>query len=356
MTAVAHRRKVPVLLMVSGGSDSMALLELAVKYTRGSATTSFRLDPAESERTRLLKMLGASLPPADCCELSVLHVNHMLRGRQADDDEAFVIAQCANLAVPCTTRRVDVAALAEQRKDGVEAVARQVRYRLADELLDAECACVGVEASEGVICTAHTLDDRIETFYMRSLVGTGPGGLGSIPRRRGRVRRPLLDATREELRGWLRARNPGAADYELWRDDPTNDDGSNFRSRVRHELMPVLRQLRPRFESALASTMDLISAEDEEISQLVDSIVYRNLSWDGRTARMPVDVIVRQPRFFIRRIVRAYLLVVRPEARLEAAQIERVADGLQQEGFTTEVSGGIRVRVAGGQLVASVEQ
>ena len=102
--------------------------------------------------------------------------------------------------------------------------------------------------------------------------------------------------------------------------------------------------------------MDLISAEDEEISQLVDSIVYRNLSWDGRTARMPVDVIVRQPRFFIRRIVRAYLLVVRPEARLEAAQIERVADGLQQEGFTTEVSGGIRVRVAGGQLVASVEQ
>ena len=342
--------------MVSGGSDSMALLELAVKYVRGSATTSFRLDPAQSERTRLLDMLGASLPPADCCELSVLHVNHMLRGAQADDDEAFVIASCGNLAVPCTTRRVDVAALAERSKDGMEAVARQLRYRLAGELLDAECARMGVAPGEGIVCTAHTLDDRIETFCMRALVGTGPGGLGSIPRRRGRVCRPLLDATREELRAWLRARNPGAADYELWRDDPTNDDGSNFRSRVRHELLPVMRRLRPGFESSLASTMDLIAVEDEEIVQTVDGIVYRNLSWDGKTARVPAGVIAAQPHYLARRIVRSCLLVVRPDARLEAAQIERVVEGLCREGFVTEVSGGIRVRVEGGQLVASVEQ
>lgn len=352
----SHRQKVPVLLMVSGGSDSTALLQLAAKYAHGSATVSFRLDPCDSERTRLLEMLAAALPPADCCELSVLHVNHLLRGAASDDDEAFVVAQCANLAVPCTVRRVDVAALAAESPDGMEAVARRVRYRLAGELLDAACAQMGVEPRQGIVCTAHTLDDRVETFLMRALVGTGPGGLGSIPRVRGRIRRPLLDATREELREWLRARHPGAQDYELWREDATNEDGSNFRSRVRAELVPAMRRLRPQFERSLSTTMDLIAEEDAEISQIVDSTVYRSLSWDGRTARLPVEVLSGRPRFLARRILRACLLVVEPAARLEAAQIERVLAGLSRDGFVTEVSGGIRVRVTGGQLVASVEQ
>jgi NADPH-dependent glutamate synthase beta subunit-like oxidoreductase len=127
--------------------------------------------------------------------------------------------------------------LAAGAPGGVEAVAREERYRLADAELDRICCELGVDAEQGVICTAHTLDDRIETFFMRTLVGTGPAGLRSIPRERGRIRRPLLDAGREELREWLRERHLGQPDSELWREDATNDDGSNFRSRVRHELL-----------------------------------------------------------------------------------------------------------------------
>lgn len=112
--------------------------------------------------------------------------------------------------------------------------------------LDRVCARVG--AKDGLICTAHTIDDRVETFFMRALVGTGPGGLASIPRVRGNLRRPLLDASREQLRDWLRKRHPGVPDTALWREDETNLTGDNFRSRVRRELIPVLRKLRPGFE------------------------------------------------------------------------------------------------------------
>lgn len=348
--------RVPVVLMVSGGSDSTALLELAVRHMRGSATTSFKLDPCASRTSRLPGLVSAALPASDSCELSVLHVNHMLRGTQADDDEAFVRGLCRSLAVPCHVQRVDVARLPRARELGIEAAARECRYRCAEDLLASEQIRLGVEPDAGTICTAHTLDDRVETFYMRSLVGTGPGGLGSIPRRRGHVVRPLLDASREELRDWLRSCHPGAADHELWHDDPTNDDGSNFRGRVRSELIPVLERLRPGFKKSLVKSMDLIAEEDASISQAVDSIVYRNLSWDGRRCSLPVEVLSKRPRYLARRILRSCLLVVDPGARLESVQIDRVLEGLSLPRFTTEVSGGIRVRVCDGVLTASIEQ
>lgn len=349
-------RKIPVLLMVSGGSDSTALLELAVRYVRGTGTVMFKLDEAQQAKDRLVRMLARSLVPAQRCDLHVLHVNHQLRGMDADDDEEFVVSQCRNLGVPCEVRRVDIAALAAKGRGGIEAVAREERYRLAGEVLDGICDSAGVDRSLGLVCTAHTLDDRVETFYMRSLVGTGPGGLGSIPRRRGRLRRPLLDATREELREYLRSCHPTEPDYALWREDATNDDGSNFRSRIRHELMPVLRDLRPGFEASLARTMDLIASEDAEVSRVVEANVRKNLVRAGGEFRFPTSALAELPRPYARRVIRRVLLEVNPDARLESAQIERVVRGLATPRFSTEVSGGIRIRIADGFLCCSRAQ
>jgi tRNA(Ile)-lysidine synthase len=348
--------RIPVLLMVSGGSDSTALLELAAKYLRGSATISFKLDESERLNSTLLGKMGEVLPPPERCAFYALHVNHMLRGTQADDDEAFVRAHCENYSIPCEVRRVDVAALAAKGGQGIEATAHELRYRLADEVLDSICERVGVPPEQGLICTAHTLDDRIETFFMRSLVGTGPGGLGSIARVQGRVRRPLLGVLREELRSWLRSRHAGCPDYELWRDDPTNEDGSNFRSRVRMQAMPVMRSLRPGFERSLERTMDLIASEDADLADQARSLLYRNLSWDGQIATLPVDVLESCSRSLARRLLRAALLVVAPSARLESAQIERVLSGYKRAGFVTEVSGGVRVTSDGKRLVMRVAQ
>lgn len=189
---------------------------------------------------------------------------------------------------------------------------------------------------------------------MRALVGTGPGGLASIPRERGAVRRPLLDATREQLRDWLRVHHPQCPDDELWREDASNFSGENFRSQVRTRLMPVLRELRPSFEQSLAQTMDLMADEDMALQQEADSLVYRSLVWDGDVASLPVSTLVGLSRPMARRVLRTCLLVVNPDARLEARQIDRVLDNLQTDGFATDVSGGLRVRTEG--LNIKIEQ
>ena len=329
--------KIPVLLMVSGGSDSTALLELVCAYVAGE------------EEDELLMTLAGSLSVPDRIAPFVLHVNHMLRGEDSDGDERFVRELCKKLDVPCEVQRVDIGALSQTRRGGMEAVAREERYRLASLALDRACARVG--AKDGLICTAHTIDDRVETFFMRALVGTGPGGLASIPRVRGNLRRPLLDASREQLRDWLRKRHSGVLDTALWREDETNLTGDNFRSCVRRELIPVLRELRPGFEGSLAQTMDLIADEDEALRCQADSIVYRTLTWDGETASMPAEALRSLDRSMARRVMRACLLVVNPDARLEAGQIDRVLDGMEDEGFTTETSGGLRVSTSDDALV-----
>ena len=340
---MGNEQKTPVLLMVSGGSDSEAMLELAYALVASEASQA----PDE-----LLAMMASALPDPRRIALAVLHVNHMLRGADADADEAFVARRCEELGVPCEARRVDVAAAARESGEGMEATARAVRYRLADEALGKLCQQMGVAPDAGIICTAHTLDDRIETFYMRSLVGTGPGGLGSIPRARGHIVRPLLDATREQLRDWLRAQHPGMPDESLWREDATNDDGSNFRSRVRGELVPVLRALRPGFEKSLARTMDLIASEDEELAAAAESVLYRNMAWDGETAQLPCEALRREIPTIARRTIRAMLLAVNPDARLESGQIEQVRKGCLSGKFALDVSGGIRVTSDGATLTA----
>ena len=318
-----------VLLMVPGGSDSTAMLELACAVRDESA-------PADDE---LASMMARMLSAFEKCQLRVLHVNHMLRGEDANADERFVLRRCEQLGVPCEVRRVDIPSLAAERKGGTEALAREERYRLAHQI-----------CPDGVICTAHTLDDRVETFYMRSLGGTGPGGFASIPRVRDQICRPLIDATREQLRDWLRARHPGIPDTELWREDATNDDGTNFRSQTRTRLIPILRELRPGFEKTLAQTMDLIAEEDEMLHQQAVSIVYRNLSWDEKDAELPIEALRELARPMARRVLRTALLVVNPDARLESAQINRILDNLTTAGYAPATSGGIRVLVCDDKL------
>ena len=322
-----------VLLMVSGGSDSMAMLELAALAASGDA-------PQGPVGAKLARMFAASLPQDSEPSFLVLHVNHLLRGKASDGDEEFVVRRCQELGVPFRVRRVDVAALAKRSGHGMEAVARGERYRLAAEVL-----ATATQSGDGFIFTAHTLDDRVETFLMRSLVGTGPGGLASIPRRRGNIVRPLLDATREELRTFLAEQHPAASSTtELWRDDATNDDGSNFRSQVRGELVPVMRKLKPGFEASLARTMDLIAEEDDARSQAAQGIVYRNLTYDDAGASLPLKALDGIDVPLKRRVIRQCLLVVNPDARLEAAQIQRVIDGIASgQPFAVDVDSSIRV-------------
>lgn len=247
----------PVLLMVSGGSDSTALAYIAAQLSQRGE----------------IGLLG------------MLHVNHKLRGAEADADEAFVRALAASLSIELTVVDVDVRAIAEAEHGNVEAVARRERYAAAHDELAELCLKQGCPVSEGRIFVAHTVDDRIENFYMRSIVGTGPGGFRSMRYLNGVVARPLLDCTREELRDYIAARaaeleEPAVAvDGALWCEDATNAHTDRFRAYVRHEVVPLAKARNAQLAETLARTMNLIGDEDDMLDRMADDLVDQHVVW-----------------------------------------------------------------------------
>ena len=188
-------------------------------------------------------------------QLTVCHVHHGLRGAEADRDEQFVRRLAEALGLPCAVRRVDAAALALESHTSVEEAGRAARYAFF-----AETAGEG-----GYIATAHTLDDSIETVLMNLVRGTGLHGLCGIPRTRGNIVRPLLDCTRAEVEEYL------AQLGQPYCTDSTNLSDDYTRNRIRHEIVPRLRELNPNFSGAIARLLPQLAAQWSLTEQLADS-------------------------------------------------------------------------------------
>lgn len=316
----------PVVLMVSGGADSTALLVLA-------ATSSLDIDDGRG-RARIARE-----------RLHVLHVNHGLRGLDAEEDEEFVRDLAARFGVPCTIRRADVAALAADAGDNVESAGRELRYAEANRLANELCAALGAPRASARIVTAHTADDRAETFFMNAIRGTGASGLSSIPRRRNRIVRPLLDRTHEELCDLLRMRGI------VWREDATNEDTRYLRAFVRHEVMPVVRARNPRVVASLATTCDILSDEDAYLTAL-SARTLRELCRHEAPGALVLDAarLAATEVALARRVVRQALLAVCPEARLEARHVAAVLGAVAAGEGAVTVPLGVSARVEHGLL------
>ena len=195
-----------VLLAVSGGADSIALM-----YAMHALKTENFFN----------------------AELLCAHINHQLRAAEADRDEEFVIAQAAKLNVAVTTRRSDVRGFARLHKLSIETAARRLRMEALIDIANAnDCSR---------IATAHQKNDNAETIIQRLSRGTGFRGLGGIwPERifadQIKFIRPLLCFTRDEVVRYLKQRNLN------WCRDHTNDDCTYRRNFIRHRLMPALQE------------------------------------------------------------------------------------------------------------------
>ena len=323
------------LLMVSGGSDSTALAYLAADLHDAGA-------------------FGA---------VAMLHVNHKLRGEDAEEDARFVEQLAEALHIPLFRCDIDVSAEAERTHENVEAVARRERYLAANEALRSLCLHEAYPLADGRILTAHTADDRIESFYMRSIVGTGPGGFRSMLYENGPVVRPLLDLGRDDLRAYLRARERAGktvacdAAGALWREDATNAHTDRFRAFVRHNIVPRAKEWNPQMTDVLVRSMNLIADEDDMLEDMAADIAESCVSWVAEDERWGIDLtegFVLLPAFggsarpLQRRVVRNLLeRMLGTEARIETASIEAVldgfADGKPQGGYVTNIQGDLAV-------------
>lgn len=328
----------PVVVMVSGGSDSTALAYLmADLFERG--------------------MVGR---PA------LLHVNHKLRGEHADADQDFARQLADVLNMPFFACEIDINAIVEETGGNVEAIARHERYLAAHEALESLCRHEAVPVSEGRIATAHTQDDRVENFYMRSIVGTGPGGFRSMLYRNGPVVRPLMDVSRQALRDYSCARQAAgracALDGEgnLWREDATNAHTDRFRAYVRHEMIPLARARNAQLLDTLCRSMNLIADEDDFLNELAHDAYEEHVEWIGDLTDaesavpdgcllLPSFGAVRTP--LRRRVVLAALrMFLGSEARIETASIEAVLKGFDDEG---KPIGGYVVNIQGDLAVSA---
>jgi tRNA(Ile)-lysidine synthase len=282
-----------VLVAVSGGSDSVALLMLL----RALAETG---------------ALGIA---------GVAHLNHGLRSA-AGEDEEFCRTLADAAGVPFRSERVDVRSLAAARGVSIEDAGRQARYaffeRGAHEL--------GAEA----IATGHTRDDQAETFLLRLIRGAGPRGLAGIHPRAGRVIRPLLGCGRDELREYL------ASIGQPFREDESNRDVSIPRNRVRHELVPLLRE---RFSPAIVDVLAreaTIARQDEERlhAEAIDLARLIVLSSEtGASVEVEVDVEALRslPKALAVRVARLALERLAPDRFVGFDHIDRLLDMLESE-------------------------
>ena len=294
----------PVILMVSGGADSMALLHMA-------ATEPLDLGD------------GAGLVRVAKERLHVLHVNHLLRGADADADQHFVQETCDSLGIHCTVLRVDVAKLAQERDGNVEEIGRRVRYDAARELAQKLCVEQGVSRQKAKILTAHTADDRAETFMMNVMRGSGMSGLASIPRHRGLIYRPLLDYTHDQLKDWLKARGL------YWHEDATNTDTHYLRAYMRHNVLPLLKARNPLLVQTLCKIADLMTDEDDYLETKAARKL-RQITLRKSESSLVLDALKLSSTDVViaRRVVRIVARQLIPEAWLEFKHVDAVLEAV----------------------------
>lgn len=296
---------------VSGGADSVALF-------------------------LLLEELRAELG----CVLAVVHMNHRLRGTEADADEHFARDLAHKAGVEFLLHTCDVASEAARHKWNLEDAGRRLRTAFFRRLVQ--------QGRVNCVAVAHTADDQAETVLAHLLRGTGIAGLAGIHPVAGCVIRPLLEVRRAELRAYLRQRG------QSWREDASNQDTARLRARLRQELIPQLEgEYQPALTERLCQLADIARGEEEYWRSLLEELAPRLSERDGTGVRIPAERLAAAglgspaglPVALARRLVRRLAREAFPAASLSAEQVERVLE-LAATGHS-----GQRIELAGGSVV-----
>ena len=235
--------------------------------------------------------------------LIVAHVNHQLRGEEAEQDALFVEQQAARLGLPFHQTCVDVKALQQSSRMSVQQAARQLRYRFLLALHQA------LNATR--IALGHTADDQAETLLMRLVRGSGPAGFAGIPAVRLPFIRPLITVSRPTIYSYLQS------ERYSWVEDSSNAHMIYLRNCVRLDLLPKLQQYNPQIVRRLNELADMLRADSQVVEQQVDEWALQTLAWQPRN-RVEIDARffglapVAIQRRLLRRVIEA--LAVLPEA------------------------------------------
>ena len=211
-----------IVLGVSGGPDSIAMLDI-------------------------LRQIKDEMN----FEMYVAHINHNIRGKEADADEEYVKKYCEKYNIKCFSKKIDVPTIAQDKKIGTEEAGREVRYNYFEEVL--------IETKSNKIAIAHNKNDKVETIIMHILRGSGISGLKGIePKRDEKYIRPLIECDRTEKYCEDNKLNP--------RIDKTNFENEYTRNKIRNIVIPYIKQeFNPNIIETITRLSDVIASEDRYI-------------------------------------------------------------------------------------------
>lgn len=256
-----------VLIAFSGGADSVALL-------------------LEMKRLRDEHKVHA---------IAAAHLNHGIRGEEAERDAAFCRELCQSLSIPFYLETMDVPHMASVIRSSLEAAAREARYAF----LNRTCDAIGFSC----IATAHHQNDQVETVLIHLIRGCGTDGLCGMQPRNGRIIRPFLNVSKQEILAFLREQQ------QPYCIDSTNDDPAYLRNRVRLRLLPLLEEWNANVSDAISKTALSVSADVRYLNEQAET-AFRTIT--DRTALADLPDPIRM------RVLKRYL----PYASFERSDLE----------------------------------
>lgn len=272
-----------VTVALSGGADSVAMLYCLLS---------------------LKDRLGITVKAA--------HLNHLIRGEEAFRDEDFVKNLCEKLSVELTVKREDIPLIAKQKGLSTELAAREVRYEFLREV-----------AGDGVVATAHTASDNLETVLFNLTRGSGIDGLSGIPPKRDIFIRPIILCTRDMVEGYCEEHN---ISYVT---DSTNLSDDYTRNKIRHNIVPVLKDINPSVETAVLRTSVNLREDAFVLENEADEFLKQNLTSQNKLSLKGFENLETAVG---KRVIKKFIESVNSEISLENIHIENA--------FKTAISGG----------------
>ncbi|SEQ56060.1 tRNA(Ile)-lysidine synthase [Hyunsoonleella jejuensis] len=197
-------------------------------------------------------------------KIALAHCNFNLRGDESDADEDFVVELAENLDLEVFAQRFDTKQYAEDNKRSIQMSARELRYNWFSELAE--------QLQFDYILTAHHADDNLETFLINFTRGTGLEGLTGIPEVNGKFVRPLLPFSSEQIEVFAKENNI------KWRDDSSNKSVKYLRNKLRHEVVPILKEINPSLLQSFQSTLENLRDTADIVEESTNAVLKRAIT------------------------------------------------------------------------------
>lgn len=227
-------------------------------------------------------------------QMNIAHCNFHLRGKDADLDEQFVKNTAKNFQIPCYTISFDTKKYARQKNVSIQMAARELRYNWFEELLK--------EQDLDYLLTAHHADDNLETFLINLSRGTGLEGLTGIPAVNGKTIRPLLPFSRKEIEQY-------AKEHDIsWREDQSNKETKYLRNKLRHDIIPLLKELNPEMLDTFNKTVDHLNDSIHLVKDRIKEIRKKVQIVDGEIIKFNIQnlKLLEHPKAYLYELLKEY--------------------------------------------------